>query len=352
MPEKNRLFCSKPFRWFEVCGSYQPKGDVFMCCPGWLETPIGNIQRQSVEEIWNGEKAREIRRSILDGSFTYCNRARCSFLQFISGPVERIGDVKDKELKEIIRDGRTILPYGPREINCSYDDSCNLFCPSCRAKVIIETTHKQEIWEIHKKLEHEAFQDARLLYLTGSGDPFGSPFYRKWIRTMRRESMPHLEKIHIHTNAQLWTRELWNTIPEETRNLVKSTEISIDAASSETYAINRRGGKFEKLLRNLEFVSSLRECGPLRSVTISMVVQKNNFREMSDFVRLGKRFRFDTVYFSQLVNWGTFSNEEFISRAVHRRSHPRHQELRNLLREKEFCDSIVHLGNLTELKEM
>lgn len=323
-----------------------------MCCPGWLETPIGNIQRQSVEEIWNGEKAQKIRLSILDGSFDYCNRARCSFLQSISGPVQRIGDVSDNLMQEFIRDGRTVLPYGPQEINCSYDNSCNLSCPSCRTKVLIETTHKQEILAIHKKLESEVLQGARLLYISGSGDPFGSPFYRELLRTMRTETMPYLENIHIHTNAQLWTQKLWNTIPKRTRNFVKTTEISIDAASSDTYAINRRGGKFEKLLENLEFVSRLRRHGSLRSVTISMVVQQNNFREMPDFVRLGNRFRFDTVYFSQLVNWGTFSDEEFISRAVHRRSHPLHHELCDLLQEKDLWDSIVHFGNLTDLKEV
>ena len=66
MSETKRLFCAKPFKWFEVSQGNET-GDVYMCCPSWLDMPIGNLTRQSVEEIWNGEKAQEIRRSILDG---------------------------------------------------------------------------------------------------------------------------------------------------------------------------------------------------------------------------------------------------------------------------------------------
>jgi len=46
--------------------------------------------------------------------------------------------------------------------------------------------------------------------------------------------------------------------------------------------------------------------------------------EMPDFVSLGKLLGFDTVYFSQLVNWGTYSEEEFRNRAIYLPAHPKH----------------------------
>jgi len=58
-------------------------------------------------------------------------------------------------------------------------------------------------------------------------------------------------------------------------------------------------------------------------LTISMVVQKNNFDEMREFVFLGKRFGADTAYFRRLADWGTFSPEELQNRSVHRADHPR-----------------------------
>jgi hypothetical protein len=67
-------------------------------------------------------------------------------------------------------------------------------------------------------------------------------------------------------------------------------------------------------------------------------------------VSLGKRFEFDVVYFSQLVNWGTFSDVEFKARAVHLPAHPAHQEFILSLQSEILQDTIVDLGNLTFLQ--
>ena len=350
MKEPARLFCAKPFTWFEVSRGRE-EGEVFLCCPGWLKRPVGNLLRQSVAEAWNGAAAQDIRRSILDGSFEYCDASLCPHLQEISGPVQEVEDVTDPVLRRVIREGLTVLPYGPRDVNCAHDRSCNLSCPSCRTELIIETRRREEILGIQKKLDDEALADAERLYITGSGDPFGSPLFRSWLRTMKRSNMPRLHTLHLHTNGLLWTPRMWETIPAEIRALIRSAEISIDAASPETYAVNRRGGSFSTLLTRLEFIHGLRAGGPLERLTISMVVQENNFREMRDFVFLGKRFGVDTVYFSRLADWGTFSPEELQSRSVHRADHPRHRELLAALSDHVLGDPIVCMGNLTDLRD-
>lgn len=349
MPTKDRFFCSKPFEWFEVT-QLNDRGGVYLCCPSWLNTPVGNLQNQSVDEIWNGETAQAIRRSILDGTFSYCNRNRCPYLQTDSGPVQRVDEVDDQDLRTIINENLSVLPYGPKKIICTYDQSCNLSCPTCRAAVIVETKHRKEILNIQDKLQNEALKEADFLHITGSGDPFGSPFFRKWLQTMKLEDMPNLKHIHLHSNGQLWTPKMWDTISEDVRQLVRSAEVSIDASTADTYAINRRGGEFGKLLENLEFISGLRKSGPLEYLKISMVVQENNFREMPGLVRLGRQLGVDTVYFSQLVNWGTFSDLEFRSRAVHLFPHPERGEFIQLLQDPVFDDPIVDLGNLTDLR--
>ncbi|ACK72620.1 Radical SAM domain protein [Gloeothece citriformis PCC 7424] len=348
--QSKQLFCSKPFEWFEIT-QLNGRGGTYLCCPSWLNKSVGNLQQQSVDEIWNGEQAQKIRRSILDGSFKYCDSSRCAFLQTQSGPVQKIEDVTDENLKTIINENLSVLPYGPKKIICTYDQSCNLSCPSCRDKVIVEIEAEQEILKIQEKLENEALKNAEYLHITGSGDPFGSPYFRKWLQTMNREEMPNLQEIYLQTNGQLWTPRMWNTIAENIRELIISADIGIDAATPETYGINRRGGNFETLLKNLEFISSLRQNGLLRFLKISMVVQANNFREMPDFVKLGHCFNADVIYFGQLVNWGTFSNEEFHRRAVHLPTHPLHFEFAQLLKDEVFEHPNVILGNLTEVKK-
>ena len=206
----------------------------------------------------------------------------------------------------MIRDQLTVLPYGPAELNCSYDRSCNLSCPSCRIELIVETDRKQQILRIQDRLSREALGNARRLDITGSGNPFGSPFFREWLRTMRIEDMPQLRRIHLHSNGQLWTPAVWETIPPPVRRLVTSAEIAIDAARAETYHLNRRGGDLAGCSRTS---SSSARCaqGPLEWLRMSFVVQENNFREMPEFVELGRRFFADELIFNQLVNWGTFS---------------------------------------------
>jgi hypothetical protein len=58
----------------------------------------------------------------------------------------------------------------------------------------------------------------------------------------------------------------------------------------------------------------------------------------------------DTVYFQQLTNWGTFSDKEFAARAVHLPTHPKHRQAVALLQNNIFDDPLVHLGNLSPLR--
>ena len=50
-------------------------GRVRMC--GWTNFFIGNLTENTIEEIWNGELANEFRKSMLDGSYMYCNHSKC-----------------------------------------------------------------------------------------------------------------------------------------------------------------------------------------------------------------------------------------------------------------------------------
>jgi hypothetical protein len=345
-PALEGLFCAKPFRWFEL-SCFPERGASYLCCPAWLPRAVGNVMESTVADVWNGATAREIRRSILDGSFKYCTEY-CPHLHAINGPVQRIEDVTDPELKAIIEQKLETLPYGPRDVNAAFDRSCNLSCPTCRQEMIVETEARDEILGLQAKLEAEGVADAEMLYITGSGDAFGSPYFLAWLKRLRVESMPRLKKIHLHTNAQLWTPRVWTEIDEGVRAYIKSAEISIDAASPETYALNRRGGRWDRLLRNLDFIGGLRREGPLEFVKIHMVVQHNNFHEMPAFVELGKQFGLDLVYFSRLADWGTFDAAELARRSVHQANHPRHGELRRVLQDPRLRDPSVDLGNLTE----
>ena len=53
-----------------------PNGDVKVGC-GWTYQCVGNLLESSLEEIWNGEMANKVRQTILDGSYSCCNKVAC-----------------------------------------------------------------------------------------------------------------------------------------------------------------------------------------------------------------------------------------------------------------------------------
>jgi len=341
MPEKRnapqRLICRNPFEWFEI----HPDGQVFACCPAWLKQPLGNLLTDELADIWNGQSARALRQAIHDGSFRRCNRKRCPRLTCATPPVEPLAEVKEPALKDILDRKQTLLPWGPRRLNLCYDRSCNLACPSCRPGHFVPTTQqRQHAARLSEIVQRDLAAQARQLIISGTGDPFASDAYRHLLQGVDSRSYPLLESIHLHSNGLLWNAASWQAI-SAAEPYVQSAEISVDAASAATYALNR-GGDFAQLLGNLAFLSAL----PV-AVTLSFVVQQNNFREMMDFVNLAHRFGF-TVYFSQLVNWGTYRREEFRQRAVHLPEHPDHSVFRGLLQEVAGLQG-VDIGNLRPL---
>lgn len=351
------VFCVQPFRQLII-----ERRQTGLCCWVNMHTWQGPSEQLSIQEAWNSPRAQRIRKSIHDGSFRYC-KDNCPFLhpakikevrdnlrngKPIIGPITLKSAVVDPQLKSVINETQTVLPYLPPAVNCGFDRSCNLSCPSCRTRKIIETDKADEILSIQKTIEDEAFPGVEALHITGSGDPFGSPYFNRWLRYMDISKLPKLKEIYLHTNAQLWTQKMWNLIPADVQKLCRVAEISIDAASAETYAINRRGGSFSRLLENLAFISLLRKNGPLVDLKFSMVVQQNNFHEMADFVKLGKEYNADTVFFTALSDWNTFSPDGLRRRQIHMPDHPEHEVLVQILQDDIFKDPCVELGNLKQ----
>ena len=337
------LFCKRPFEFAQV----HPDGAMFPCCPQHVNTPIGQLlQEDGFMDAWNSPKAEEIRASILDGTFRFCNENTCGMLQERNLPsVEEV--MLDPEYREIIGNQTTRLTRAPRTINLSYDFTCNLACPSCRTEhIILKGEAREPVRIIHDKVMGDHLADARRLIVTGSGDPFQSRLYLSFLRTFKPEMNPGL-RIQISTNAILLTREMWESICHEA---IDSVDVSVDAATPETYALNR-GGDFEKLLANLHFLGDLRRQQQLDHFELHFVVQQNNYREMEAFLDLGRQVNCDKVCFKQIINWATFTPDEYTRRAVQLPGHPEHGEFLDVLRKPAFGlgRDKLSLHDLTEL---
>ena len=68
-------FCNMASYYMKI----EPSGDVFPCCRAPRELLMGNTHEASVEEIWNGERYRELRRRMQSGDYPEVCRT-CSIL--------------------------------------------------------------------------------------------------------------------------------------------------------------------------------------------------------------------------------------------------------------------------------
>ncbi|MGO9005012.1 MAG: radical SAM protein [Beijerinckiaceae bacterium] len=330
-------FCDRPFTTLETTH----QGLAYVCCPIWLPTPIGKLDSDP-DELWAGPTAQKIRGSIVDGSFRYCSRVHCSDIANRTLP-RRDSRNAQAVLKSHAIAGRNLPP--PKHVVLSHDKSCNLSCPSCRAAMIVANKAKQDrLDDLIERVIVPLLRGAESVNITGSGDPFGSNHFRRLIkRVTNADEFPHL-RIDLHTNGQLWDERAWKELG--LGGNVRNAHISIDAAEADTYAFARRGGNFERLLKNLEFVKQLRLAGEISKLEFSMVVQSRNFREIPAFIQLGTDFAADRVLFQMIRKRDIFSGDEYRDAFIGNPDHPDYEEFVEVLQRPELAHPSVHIGNV------
>ena len=318
-PDLAGRFCSAPFESLETA----PGGQAYFCCPAWLPAPIGNLNEAGAAEVWNSPAAQEIRASILDGSYRYCSRTHCPKLAGRTLPHRT--EVRGDRLRRALDTRSTRLHDGPRRVVLSHDRSCNLSCPSCRTGLIL--ARKAEQARLNRMADAVLFPllaSAERLRVTAGGDPFGSAHFQYVLRHLDRASNPAL-RLDLQTNGILLTPRLWETLKLEGK--VDQLIVSLDAAAPETYEVVRRGGRFDALLANLAFMSTLRRERRIRRLRLDFVVQAANFREMPRFVDLARGFAADGVKFQMVRSWGTWTPQEFALHNIGDRMHPDYARL-------------------------
>ena len=344
-------FCEIPWHHLEI--SWQ--GNAFLCCPGWLPLRAGSASTRSLDEVWNSDFAMEIRKSILDGSFRFCSKIHCPKIAGRTLPRRADANFPASGSTGMSASQRAVevsptqfparVPHGPRKLVLSYDSTCNLACPQCRKDFRAAGREEQESMDRdYLPLILRAAQDADTVYLDGAGEVFASKHSRHVLTLLNREQFPQL-KLLLISNGQLLNERAFRDFDLYGR--VHGMQISVDAARPETYRIVRRGGDFQRLLSNLAFLDDLRRArGENFGFELSFVVSSMNFREMPEFVELGKRFHVDSIIFTILRNSGHFTLAQFEELNIANPCHPEHQDFLRALDSPELSDPIVDCGSV------
>jgi MoaA/NifB/PqqE/SkfB family radical SAM enzyme len=332
-------FCNVPFDEAYI----NPDGDTFLCCSTILPVPIGNIfKEKNWDLIWNSKTSQELRSSILDGTFKYCNKRSCPKIlndSFI--PEESLSG----RWKDIISDQRVYI-IDTQFADLGYDASCNLSCPQCRVGLIVlDGAGFARLDAAREGIIDEVLSKLKIVRVTSGGEALFSRHFRRVLADINPQTCPNLTHLELLTNGMLFDRRQWETF-SNLHYLKILVAFSIDACSKETFERIRRNGRWEKMLANLGFAKTLREEHKIARFQISYAVQAANFREMPDVVRMAEQLHVDDVFFFRLENIGTYSEDEYRSRNVVEPSHPSHQQFLDVASDPVFGSPIVQWHNL------
>ena len=240
-------------------------GDVIFCC--WSSNyVIGNIFEDSFENIWNGKKAQEFRKSVLDGSYKYCPSSCVKFRQ--------------REVYE-----RDNFEY-PEVVGLAYNKFCNVRCKMCRDKLICETKEDTERQEKYIEKVVDICKNAKNVFLNGEGEALSSPHFRKLIKILA-ETYPNLT-FSIISNGLLLRKDILRDLCIVDR--LNYTLISLHAATKETYNKVVAGSNFDTILSNIKYLSKK------TVINFAFVVSSLNYKEMPAFLKMASKFNALTTF--------------------------------------------------------
>ncbi|MBN1262735.1 MAG: radical SAM protein [Candidatus Pacebacteria bacterium] len=334
--------CLYPFIFLE----FHARGEVFACCPAWTRFgPIGNLYRQSIEEIWNGARIRKLRKKIYDNR--YRSTCRAGYCPFLHQPIDFNQTIAkaSPDLQTIInqiKQRKTILKNGPLKISLAHSGICNLRCQMCLSNSDFNPPEPKLDRLIFKQVIPSLLPGLEVIKLGGNGDPFFQPQTLAFLKNFPAEKYPRL-RFQILTNGLLFDSKLW---PKIKHNHFECLDISIDAADQKVYQKIRRGGQWPVLLKNLRFFSSLRKRKRIDCFIINFTVMRANYHQMADFVRLGLKFGCDQIRFNRIFG---FRHLENIEENINLFPDPKILlEIKKILQNPLFKNSRVNLSNIKD----
>jgi len=247
-------------------------------CDGWLPLPVGQVQDfESLADVFSSPKAKILQDDIDAKNYTWCAVQHCGI---------KHGDIEQSYY----------------ELAINIDRSCNLQCPSCRRDKFMLTSGPVYDKKIDAAMRIlgwlEQLDDKIHIVLSGDGDPLASLVIRPMIKNWKYKPNQILT---LKTNGLLLRKQLHNTEMLKNANL----SISIDAGSKEVFENIRRGGNWEVLLDNFDF---LVENNKQKDTVLNFTIQNNNYFDLENFVKLCEKYQFNGSV-AKLDDWGTWNDE-------------------------------------------
>ena len=306
-------------------------GDAYICSsPSWIPLFVGNIlEVDDIFELLNSKKAQRIRQEILAGRYYYCNNKICGFFSKKSPTLYNDMGSQEPLLEEFTE--ATQVRRLPKNLILDFDYTCNLRCGSCRTDTInFNNDHVRrpinfQIVEKIKRLIIDRVNCESMIIRWCGGELFISAAYLDLLEYISAQNKPTIKHI-IQTNGHyLQSRQ---QLIEQLAPNIHSFWVSFDAATADTYHQVRRGGSWDQLLKNVNWLMNFLENSQFKfSVSANFVVQLDNYKEIPQFVELCSALKIKDVQLQKMWNWGTWPQKEFDEKNIYNPQHPLYTDL-------------------------
>lgn len=291
----HNLQCDFPFKHAQI----QPDGTVYPCCPGRSEENIGNIFHEDPNKVWNSNRAKLFRLSIINKTYAFCNLNYC-----------QLAETHENHDRDRMKEPK--LSKVPEETIIAFDETCNLKCKSCR-KCSINYNNDPVRGKINetiskKLLNSNWLKGTKHLVMATQGEVFFSKSYQKILFS---KNLKKLESLSLHTNGILLTPETLEKLCNNFKNTKISLNVSVDSINADTYEKLRIGGNMKILKRNLENIAKVRKEKNIEWVCWVCVLQKDNYKELPELAKYAIALKANRLDVTRILNWGTFTDEEF-----------------------------------------
>lgn len=207
-----------------VCGCADPLG----------ERPLGHLKQNSLDEIWQGQKVRQIREELNSGFASFC---------LPCGIKKALGEDEPVPQRPLRADILPRIFFEPTVL-------CNLSCfqAVCAPQSGIIATRQRKYFpfdEFKSMLAQVGLGMIRLDFFN-YGEPFLHPQALEMIEYIKK-NYPHIY-LYTSTNGLMLDQE---KIFRLVQAGLDEITFSVDGADQRTYTLYRQGGDFAKLLKNM-----------------------------------------------------------------------------------------------------
>ena len=197
------------------------------------------------------------------------------------------------------RRGDLTPPTYPNVIAVEPTNFCNLSCPMCPRTSLMKRQRGLMEFSLFKKIVDESKGKTEFMYIDNMGDPLIHPKICEMVDYASRNGIRML----LGTNAALLSDELAARLLQNGPDLV---ELSIDAATPQTYEKVRSGKNYEQVVKNvMNFPKAKQLTRATKPFTILQFVKTIfNAKEKEAFYQKFKDAGYDFMAFRGCHTWG------------------------------------------------